>query len=829
LLDPEPFLRGAGLSGDPGATVAPGALGPCPVIAARELARDVSGAAAEPQAWDDGIKYQPVGLDGGVEKLADLPRLATCSSPPSDGGASDAAGAGEGGSIQAPLGDPRPVAAVRDGTMLYVADDELPIIHVFDLGTRGALRELPPLLLTSIVDPTRTVTARALAVSPSTREFKRYLYAVDKKDGTILVFDVTDPATSSRLPLKRPHPELNPFQPPDRISFDVPVASVAFARHERLVGVQQDVPVVASRSGLLCNPNPNAGIDQGPFRDDGALYRANVANTGLLELGPQRLRGVFAFATLSDGKVVTIDVDDWDAPCRRPDPMDLASQVSTRALPQPTPVDQNDLDPYHAPLTSQNLGQDRWLVPVTLEAYFPVSSPHRPRSAFLLRNDPRLGDRTPHLAATPSLYAGGTPLVTVGKGSEKNPIILPPATTLADPSYLRAPTEANPDRRLADKDRRAQSPFWSVPKVQDGPPANVRFSFEDPTVQIDQDWTVTFDGPLPGFEGVASYVEAGPEYKTLVLRAGQPIFCKRGVEDFRVGADRARAIQEALAASKLPPVPRLERTIADYVQITDAILPPEDPYWKEPNDCWNGLKRVGDRLEDLDDPAERQALCAQTYGGDVDANTERDFPILEAYDDRLVVSRFGYVDQNARTIEKREVVDAHETNPPFLKTMRCCFHNQVRFRVRSGGQWIALGSAVGMLHHVRRSPSGACTLSCEERDSLLTSRAVTIPRPVDPAAVIPTRNSPLAFRNPMFSFLMWGGEDAPVRNAQWKFASRGQYAPLTINLAGSTTALSPQSMLYIDVLGQLAVVDGASQGLILIDLDTVNLARSPYF
>jgi hypothetical protein len=160
--------------------------------------------------------------------------------------------------------------------------------------------------------------------------------------------------------------------------------------------------------------------------------------------------------------------------------------------------------------------------------------------------------------------------------------------------------------------------------------------------------------------------------------------------------------------------------------------------------------------------------------------------------------------------------------------MRCCFHNQVRFRVRSGGQWIALGSSVGMLHHVQRSPSGACTLGCQTRESLMTSRAVTIPRG-DPSAILPDRNSPLAFRNPMFSFLMWGGSQPLARGSQWKFATRGQYAPQTINLAGTTNAVSPQSMLYIDVLGQLAIVDGASQGLILIDLNTVNLARSPYF
>ena len=36
-------------------------------------------------------------------------------------------------------------------------------------------------------------------------------------------------------------------------------------------------------------------------------------------------------------------------------------------------------------------------------------------------------------------------------------------------------------------------------------------------------------------------------------------------------------------------------------------------------------------------------------------------------------------------------------------------------------------------------------------------------------------------------------------------------------------------MKFIDSLGQLAVIDGASQGLILINLDTIAEAHAPYF
>jgi len=63
--------------------------------------------------------------------------------------------------------------------------------------------------VTSISDPARTITVRDLAVSPPTRDYKRFLYAIDREAGSLAVFDVTDPKTASRTPMRRPHPELN--------------------------------------------------------------------------------------------------------------------------------------------------------------------------------------------------------------------------------------------------------------------------------------------------------------------------------------------------------------------------------------------------------------------------------------------------------------------------------------------------------------------------------------------------------------------------------------------------------------------------------------------
>ena len=88
----------------------------------------------------------------------------------------------------------------------------------------------------------------------------------------------------------------------------------------------------------------------------------------------------------------------------------------------------------------------------------------------------------------------------------------------------------------------------------------------------------------------------------------------------------------------------------------------------------------------------------------------------------------------------------------------------------------------------------------------------------------------------MLSLLIWNGQDMtsttapcsdrpPVRDMAWTFSTRGQFSPLAINLAATTSGLSPQSMRFIDSLGQLAIIDGSSQGLILIDLDTLGEAH----
>lgn len=881
-IDPTPLIGGGGT---------PGALPACSVLGATQLSTALPGSWQPGPTWPDGVPYVDGGVDVEVPSLGPSCGTADASpAGPADAGTPDSGtpDAGDGGLPLSlgPLDAPRPTSiALRDDDVhvLYVADAAVPVIHVIDVSDPTAPRELPPLLATSVVDPSRQVAVGDIAISPPTRDYKRYLYAVDSGNGTLMVFDVTDPATSPRMPLRRPHAELNPFQDPDRILFSAPVATVAFVEHDWPAPSQGKVqPPINQYTGVLCNPNQNALSDAG-VQSIGALYRADQAGQiqagGTPEGFPNRLRGVFGFATLANGNVVAIDVDDWDAPCRRPDPMQSDSMTGVLDLPQQPPTGPNDLDPYHAPVVfNQSIGT----AGVTEEAFFPVSAPNRLRSNFLLSNDPTSGLHVPNLLGLPQLFdVNGAPVAVTGASATSKPIMLPTALppNFVDPSYLLDPTAADPSQRnptsnaLASSGAQTAATF--LPGTSTTSPPAVRISFDDPTAHIDQDWTVTYEGALPTVSGIAANMTTTDGYQSLILAAPNAGFCARGIEDAAIGQARAGVVlavlndpKNGLATSGVkdpmvnPSPAPLDQWTSDYVEIADDLAAQGDPYWSVPtkddrgqplNDCWDGS------LADDSDPNianNRFYACQQVFDMSWDADTHlaRDFPIVQAYDDHLIVTRFAWDPGTPEQTTSRVVVPHPDpSNAPFLRFATCCFHRQATFKVRTGGEWVANGTNnVGLLHHVVADASGRCVLSCDPQYALLNARAFDVPwsnpasakgcgAPQGPSDLsLLDRDSPLAMRNPMFSFIVWSGcgtggkgdHTLTPRDYQWRFSMSGGFNPVSISLTQGNTGssfVSPQSMLFIGALGQLAVVDGAQQGLVLIDLNSLTFAHSPYF
>ena len=874
-LDPKQFTDG---------TIGPGSLTSCRILSTTELLSPAVTTWTPGPTWDDGIRedggfnesvvtLDPGNPDAGIAPTTTLVFPAGVGNPPLAAScATFDAGSGANTISDVPVLTPRGGFMARDATTLYIADESIAMIHVIDVSNPAAPHENPPLLATSQLEPSRKVVVGQIAVSPSTRDFRRYLYAIDQTDGSIMIFDVSNPSTTARTPLTRPHPELNPFSPPDRISFSYPVASLAFASHD----YSPLASGAALQRGILCNPNKAAGLSFPPA-DPGAYYRANNDPTnasfgieGSVGLGPNRLRGVFGFATLTNGSVVVIDVDDWDSPCRRPDPMgddpqddefpNIASPLISSVTPnEPGHNGAQDLNPYHAPVAYG----DRFNYPpaagagittgTSNEAFFPVSAPNRLRSQVLLSNSASTGQNIPKLSSQPLLAAvlgtNSTPLAISGVPGTANPMMLPTYSDLSDISYEAAPTTPDPTQRQPSFPNGATAAngkgglLLSEPVVDALP--GVRISWEDPTAHIQQNWQVTYEGVLPAFSGTPSQsgfsanLSTTDGFHSLSMNTGANM-CRRGVEDAQVGAERANEYLAALPKYGIQAPNRLDHRLGDYVQLSEDVIFPSDPYWSEDDSnedggtCWDFDTTRGR----ITDPGERQSTCQSLYGyAGSPESIQRDFPIWQASDDHFVITRYGYTDAS-NDPATREIVGPDASNVAAMKAMMCCFHRSIQFQVRTGGEWLATGSVIGLLHHMTKDSNNACVQSCEPREALLNSRSIGLPRAnLNTGLTPPDRNSVLALRNPMFAFLMWNGADptgkidyVPARDMQWQFSMSGQFQPLVINYAGTTTAaVSPQSMLFLQSFGRVAVVDGSSAGLILLDLNNVVVNGGPYY
>ncbi len=875
-LDPAQFTDGS---------IGPGSLTSCKILSSIELSSAAPTTWSAGPTWDDGIRAdggfneKTTTLDAGADAaptttvtfpagVGDPPAAASCSTFD--------AGSGVNTIPDVPVLAPRGGFMARDATTLYIADENIAMIHVIDVSNPNAPHENAPLLATSQLDPARRVTVGQIAVSQPTRDYRRYLYAIDQNDsGSIMVFDVSNPSATARVPLTRPHPEINPFLPPDRISFSYPVATITFASHD----YSPVATGTALERGILCNPNKEAGFSfPTSAAGVGAYYRANADPTntsfgieGAVGLGPYRLRGVFGFATLTNGSVVILDVDDWDAPCRRPDPMgndplddEYPSTTPTPLISSLTPNEPghsstSDIDEYHAPVAYGDRFQYSTAVGAGIttgtsnETFFPVSAPNRLRSQYLLSNNLSTGLNVPHITSTPILsqITGGnpTPLSVAGIPGSANPMMVPTYSELNDTSYDSAQNAADPSQRnptfpngaTSAQDKRIAQP------IIDAQPG-VRISWEDPTAHYNQNWLVTYEGVLPGFSGtpgqsgVSGNLSTTNGFNSLSVDTG-PNMCRRGVEDAQVGAERADEYLAAITKYGISPPSRLDHRVADYVQLSEDLISPSDPYWAEDDSnepggtCWDW-----DPNHPLppSNPGDRYNTCQAIYGYAGDQSIQRDFPIWQAFDDHFVLGRYGYTDSTENPAT-REVVGPDASNVASMKAMMCCFHRAVQFHVRTGGEWLAAGSVLGLLHHVTKDSNNACVQSCDPRESLLNARSIGLSRAGlsfgDDGLTPPDRNSILAMRNPMFAYLMWNGVDAtgkidipPARDMQWSFGMQGQFTPLAINYAGTTTsAVSPQSMLFLESFGRIAVVDGSSAGLVLLDLQNITVNGGPYY
>jgi hypothetical protein len=857
-------------------SIAPGSLEPCPITSTIHVAEAKS---ALPTSWTAGPAW-PIGLpyvDSGVDLFA-MPAAAGCSGSDCYAHTADAASPQPSLNMQLPLwqcpglahtpdsldagvatsalattigGQAHANAMATDGRYVWIGDDVMPFIHVIDATVAGTLKEIAPLVTSSLVDPSRVVTTGDIAVSPVTRDFKRYLYAVDNQ-GSLMAYDVTDPVNGPRTPLTRPNSELEPLQPPDRISTGGVVSTITFARHDFPIPAQTGG---ATQTGLLCNPNPNAGDVSDPnavANNPGIEYRANGSVS--VVLGPKRLRGVFAFATLANGQVVAIDVDDWDAPCRRPLVVTSAAQAGSIAIPEPSATSGSDVDPYHAPISGGTITTDGGTQWVSTETMWPIIQPNRVRSYNVIEDDLTgiTGLHDPNVTTTPQLLINGSPASVAASNYTVMTAAMPEFYSTA---CITAVASGNADGGTC--------PVAPSPNAT----PNVFMAHDVPDVHVDQTWNIVYEGALPGFSGVAGNLTTTDNYATMTLSMPPGgSFCARGVEDQRLGLQRlvAMKVEDASIAKTKDDVSfvpvAFDQRVGDYVQFTDdllgapdasagATIPTDDQWWHEDQACWNNVANGtlassnGNATQSL--ATQRQATCIAKFGAyGADQNPQRDFPILEAYDGHVVLGRYDYLDPQNRPTNGRIIAPRDASVHEDFELAQCCFHDQAHFNVRTGAEWVALGGTTGYLHHIVPDPNAqnACVQSCNAQLVLASSRVpeLAIATPTTKLMTPPNRNSPFALRNPAFSFYMPApvvtGDAAltqystMVRDDTWQFSTRGQYTSQSVALTTSNTSVLPQSSMFVAPLGAIAIVDASANGIFIIDLNTLAVSDgSPFY
>jgi hypothetical protein len=717
---------------------------------------------------------------------------------------------------------------------LYVADRNVPLIHVFDTADACNLKERPQLLPVSFADPNRIVTTRKVAASPLTvpesdpktgilSPAKRYLYAIDDIDiGSVMIFDISPGGDRikaiDRTPILRPRSALLPFEPPDRIAFDAPAEDIAFALRDH---VAPDPTTGAQQIGALCDPDPSHAPTS-----PGALYRpAADLSTGA---SPGFLRGLFGFVALASGHVAVVDVQDFDAPCRRP--------ISSN--PDPTAEDFRGCVGDLLPANKQYVLNT---VPtVTQEVSCRVVEPHRARSATAFRNDTSVGIHAPSLRAFPTLVSD------LGRSLPQN----------------HTDGRDNPRMLAADFSRKEKAQVWigtqlyapgdaTYPLVTDPARADqssLALSFREPRAYAPQEnFSAVYEGVLvPARQsGMLIYPDSVVNDQ-LSLNDGGFSFCSFGVEDVQLAKDRAGQkyglsgdAADRFANGTFTTEHKLVYPgHADYVEITSDLLDERDNYWvgKARGATCGGASAA--------DPGAGYRFCLRHYGTSISATPFRDFRIAVAEAGRL-------------TLESRNI-DANSQKAIRLEDdqLTCCFPQIISYEVRASKEWIVTGSSSGFRHDIDSVPGGtACTIStnplrkgrngrviqisCAGNDCAPdeTGRA-TIGRAAngEVACVVGGENTLAKLTDPeasacVFSdlagrFVIYRGNLEALRDYRFDWTITGGFSPQLVNLAATDSNTSPRSMSYSPERGGLVIADGSAQGLVVVDLSTFAITLS---
>ncbi|MDD9940817.1 MAG: hypothetical protein OXU20_07125 [Myxococcales bacterium] len=367
--------------------------------------------------------------------------------------------------------------------ILLAGDDNLPVIHRFELGEQ--VSGLPP--LETRVPVRDVVVSPPVPVTPDGDEMTHYVYAIDSLDGSVLVLEEGELLTVSEMPDQRR----------DRIGL--------MARDgERALSLEIVTPGYPSADDLMC---ALTGLEMAAEARTPELVRGRA----------NRLRGVFLLVGTSEGAIRVVDVHDLDLrhhllagdddpPCRacpllvrrhRPRlALDLAGTV------QPVPMDGDEVALSNVVDTLAYTVDDRLLTVgpdgSNSEGHLPQLSCLPCRELSMARAFP-LGDGSARVRSAASVEEraptedreSGPRLVTslAGRGAQMDPPMVD-AGMAEDPD---TPDAGNPDAG------RAEEGAGQPAACSDG---HGRIcSLSDPWAGVSENWQLQFEGRLPGATG----------------------------------------------------------------------------------------------------------------------------------------------------------------------------------------------------------------------------------------------------------------------------------------------------------------------------------------
>jgi len=632
-----------------------------------------------------------------------------------------------------------------------------------------------------------------------------------------------------------------PYMPADRLRFSAPVRDVSF--------VMRDFPKPDANGvgeyGVACDPDP---ASSGP----GTAYRPNSDFTDGAR--PINLRGMFGFAMLTNGQIAVIDVEDFDAPCRRPVSANMGDYEDLHGCKN---------DTIAGPFSINGART------VSGESSCKVVETHRPRSAALSISSSSNGLRAPTLRSFPQFTNQNASDLTVAEQPRllatdiENPDPAKPGTTLPAEVNVSSQLYAHCTPELLAA-RVPPCDGSATPLVIDPTQPGVQNSLTLPlneprSYAQDETLSLGFEGKLfaDRKSGFLQFADGATEGS---LRDPDANFCGAGVED----SDTIKTSGEDLGI----PAANLSAWAAqhaDYVQITGNFPADDDPYWR----IGRGAQCAA--LINPNKPtAHGRDACTSAFGN-IDnpavLKPSRDLSVLRAY--------AGQLDVTPRVCPGGKCDVA-------LQQLACCFPAGTAYTVRASNQWLLAGT--GGLHDIAVGPNGRCqhTASCDRRKQYFAQRAFEVCdssrpdethtetitdadgnktevqvvdfscAPSDPkvgcvadgsttdangmprASDIPVfpgkAGAQCIFENLTSRFVVYRGLKPTIRGMSFNWQTTGGFIPQAMSLTTLTNSVSPQSLSSLPELGYLAVVDASTLGLVLFNLNSLGIVMpSPYY